>query len=422
MTPLKESKDPKLNHYLPGPRFAQILRVVYNRGLLMDLAAIQAALRERNIDAWLFYDHHHRDPIAYRVLGLPEGLMVTRRWFYLVPAEGEPVKLVHKIEAGHLDSIPGKKLQYSGWQELFDNLKAMLSLQRDIAMQYSPNNIVFYVSLVDGGTIDLLRGLGKNIVSSADLVAQFEATWSEAQIKTHFAARDAIDAITAAAFQEIGRRARNGGTTEHGIQQWFMEAFRRENLVTDDPPIVAVNANAGNPHYEPRADRSAPIREGDLVLLDVWGKKNTAGAVYYDITWMGFVGGAASGRMREIFEIVRDARDAGVRTVVDAVATGRRIAGWEVDRATRGHIQKAGYGDYFVHRTGHSIGIDVHANGANMDDLEIHDERQILPNSCFSIEPGIYLPEFGVRSEVNVLVRAKSAEVTGKIQREIVTI
>ena len=388
----------------------------------MDLSAIQAALCERNIDAWLFYDHHHRDPIAYRVLGLPAGLMVTRRWFYLVPAEGEPVKLVHKIEAGHLDTLPGRKQQYAGWQELFDSLKTMLASYRDIAMQYSPNNIVFTISLVDGGTIELLRGLGKNVVSSADLVALFEATWSEEQIRSHFAARDAIDQITAAAFQEIGRRVRNGGAKEHEIQQWFVEAFRREDLVTDDPPIVAVNANAGNPHYEPRADHPMPIREGDLVLLDVWGKKNSPGAVYYDITWVGFVGAAPSGRMHEVFAIVRDARDAGVKTVLDAINSGRRIAGWEVDRATRGHIQKAGYGDYFIHRTGHSIGTDVHANGANMDDLEIHDERQILPNSCFSIEPGIYLPEFGVRSEVNVLVRAKSAEVTGEIQREIVTI
>jgi Xaa-Pro aminopeptidase len=388
----------------------------------MDLAAIQAALRERNIDAWLFYDHHHRDPIAYRVLGLPAGMMVTRRWFYLVPAEGEPIKLVHKIEAGHLDTLPGKKLQYSGWQELFEQLKTMLAVYRDLAMQYSPNNSVFTVSLVDGGTIDLLRGLGKNIVSSADMVALFEATWSEEQIKTHFAARDSIDAIVADAFQEIGKRVRNGGTTEHEIQQWFMEAFGRENLVTDDPPIVAVNSNAGNPHYEPRADHPVPIREGDLVLLDVWGKKNTPGAVYYDITWVGFVGAAPSARMREVFDVVRDARDAGVKIVVDAVDAGRRIAGFEVDKATRGHIQKAGFGEYFIHRTGHSIGTDVHANGANMDDLEIHDERQILPNSCFSIEPGIYLPEFGVRLEVNVLVRPKSAEVTGKIQREIVNI
>jgi Xaa-Pro aminopeptidase len=388
----------------------------------MDLAAIQSALRERNIDAWLFYDHHHRDPIAYRVLGLPASLMVTRRWFYLVPAEGEPVKLVHKIEAGHLDSVPGKRHQYSGWQELFDKLKSILANYRDLAMQYSPNNIVFTISLVDGGTIDLLRGLGKNVVSSADLVAQFESTWSEAQIQSHFAARDSIDSLVAAAFQEIGSRVRNGGTQEHEIQQWFMEAFGRENLLTDDPPIVAVNANAANPHYEPHASHPVPIREGDLILLDVWGKKDTPDSVYYDITWMGFVGGSPSGRMHEIFQIGREARDAGVKTVLEAINSGRRIAGWEVDRATRGHIQKAGYGDYFIHRTGHSIGTDVHSNGANMDDLEIHDERQILPNSCFSIEPGIYLPEFGVRSEVNVLVRAKSAEVTGKIQREIVNI
>jgi Xaa-Pro aminopeptidase len=289
-------------------------------------------------------------------------------------------------------------------------------------MQYSPNNIVFTISLVDGGTIELLRGLGKNVVSSADLIAQFEATWSEEQIKTHFAARDSVDSIVAAAFKEIGLRARSGGTTEHEIQQWFLEAFRRENLLTDDPPIVAVNANSGNPHYEPRADHPVPVREGDLVLLDVWGKKNTPGAVYYDVTWMGFVGKAPSDRMREVFEIVRDARDAGVKAVTDAINAGRRIAGWEVDRATRGHIKKKGYGDYFIHRTGHSIGADVHANGANMDDLEIHDERQILPNSCFSIEPGVYLPEFGVRSEINMLVRHKSAEVTGNIQREIVTI
>ncbi len=388
----------------------------------MNLPAIQSALRERNIDAWLFYDHHHRDPIAYRVLGLPTDQMVTRRWFYLVPAQGQPLKLVHKIEAGHLDSLPGEKRKYSGWQELFDSLKSILAPYRDIAMQYSPNNIVFTISLVDGGTIDLLRGLGKNVVSSADLVAQFEATWTEEQINTHFAARDAIDAITAEAFKEIGRRVRTDGTTEHEIQQWFMEAFRRENLVTDDPPIVAVNANAGNPHYEPRADHPVPIRSGDLVLLDVWAKKNTPGAVYYDITWVGFVGKAATGRMHQVFEVVRDARDAGVKAVVDAINSGRRIAGWEVDRATRNHIKQNGFGEYFIHRTGHSIGTEVHSNGANMDDLEIHDERQILPNSCFSIEPGIYLPEFGVRSEVNVLVRAKSAEVTGNIQREIVTI
>lgn len=388
----------------------------------MDLPAIQAALREQKIDGWLFYDHHHRDPIAYRLLGLPQSLMVTRRWFYLIPAQGQPAKLVHKIEAGHLDSLPGTKQQYSGWQELQSGLRRMLSRVTNLAMQYSPNNLVFYVSLVDAGTVELIRGMGKNIVSSGDLVARFEATWTDDQIKTHFAARDAIDAITAEAFKEIGRRVRNGGTNEYQMQQWFMEAFRRENLVTDDPPIVAVNANSGNPHYEPHAENSAAIREGDFVLLDVWAKKSSPGAVYYDITWTGFVGKSPSDKMREIFEIVRKARDAGVETVKQAISAGRPLAGWEVDRTTRAQIQKAGFGDYFIHRTGHSIGTEVHANGANMDDLEIHDERRILPNSCFSVEPGIYLPEFGVRSEVNVLVRRNSAEVTGRIQSEIVII
>jgi len=382
----------------------------------MNLSAIQSALRERNIDAWLFYDHHRRDPIAYRVLGLPDNLMVTRRWYYLVPAEGEPTKLVHKIEAGHLDSLPGIKKRYSAWQELFEVLKTMLANHRDIAMQYSPNNIVFTVSLVDAGTIDMIRGMGKNVVSAADLIALFEATLSDEQIKTHFAARDLIDPITKAAFQEIGRRVRNGGTTEHEMQQWIMEAFARDGLITDDPPIVAANANSGNPHYEPSADHPVRLREGDFVLLDIWAKQNKPGAAYYDITWTGVIGKAPSDRQREVFEVVRNGRNAGVEKVKNAIAAGQPICGWEVDRVTRDQIKQAGFGEYFIHRTGHSIGTEVHSNGANMDDLEIHDERRILPNTLFFIEPGVYLPEFGVRSEVNVLVRPKGAEVTGKIQ------
>ncbi len=388
----------------------------------MELSAIQAALRDSKFDGWLFYDHHHRDPIAYRVLGLPDGMMVTRRWYYLIPAKGEPIKLVHKIESGHLDSLPGSKLQYSGWQDLFEKLNTVLAGCTTVAMQYSPNNLVFTISLVDAGTIDLIRSFGKTIVSSGDLVARFESTWSDDQIKTHFAAGKAIDAITAAAFKQIGKRVRNGGTTEYEMQQWILNAFAQEDIVAHDAPIVAVNANSGNPHYEPHAAGSAPIREGDLVLLDIWGKKSTPDAVYYDITWVGFVGPSPSTRMREVFEVVRQARDAGVKTVTDGIASGKPLAGWQVDQAARNTIQQAGFGDYFIHRTGHSIGTDVHSNGANMDDLEIHDERLIQPNSCFSVEPGVYLPEFGVRLEVDVLVRPGSAEVTGKIQTEIVII
>jgi Xaa-Pro dipeptidase len=387
----------------------------------MDLKAIQSALHERGIDAWLFYDHHHRDPIAYKVLDLPETLMVTRRWFYVIPREGEPVKLVHRIEAGHLDSLPGSKREYSAWRELWDNLQAMLVKFRTVAMQYSPNNSIPYIGLVDAGTGELVRSFGKEIVSSGDLVARFEAAWSEEQIASHYAARDAIDAIVPEVFKEIGRRARSGPVTEYEIQQWIAEAFRRADIVTEDLPIVGVNANSGNPHYEPKAQGSATIKPGDFVLLDIWGKKNTPNAVYYDITWTGVIG-VPTVKQVEIFEIVSGARDAGIRKVQEAFAGKRRIAGWEVDLATREHITNAGYGQYFVHRTGHSIGVTVHGNGANMDNLETKDEREIIPNTCFSIEPGIYLPEFGVRSEVNVLIHNGAAEVTGRIQRELVLI
>jgi Xaa-Pro aminopeptidase len=276
---------------------------------------------------------------------------------------------------------------------------------------------------VDAGTIELVRSFGVNVVSSGDLVSRFEATWSEEQVRSHFAARDIIDRITEEAFLEIGRRVRSGGTHEFEIQQWIEEAFRREGLTNEnDPAIVAVNSNSGNPHYSPSAESSQPIREGDFVLLDIWGKLQTPGAVYYDITWTGFVGKSPSARHRQVFEVVREARDVGVKTVQSAMAAGRPLAGWQVDEATRNHISRAGFGQYFIHRTGHSIATSVHGNGPNMDNLETRDERAILPTTCFSIEPGIYLPEFGVRSEVDVLVRPGAAEVTGRIQREIVTI
>ncbi len=388
----------------------------------MKLAEIQAALRSRNLGAWLFYDHHRRDPIAYRVLGLPESLFVTRRWFYLLPAEDEPRKLVHRIESHHLDSLPGTKQAYSSYQELGDSLRTMLRPYKTVAMQYSPMNMVPYIGLVDAGTLEMVRSCGVEVATSGDLVSLFEATWSEEQIATHFAAQRAVDEIVAAAFQEIGRRVRGGGTNEFEIQQWIEEAFRRENLTDeDDPPIVAVNEHSGDPHYAPSSARSAPIREGDFVLLDVWAKKQTPGAVYYDVTWTGSLG-APSGRHSEIFAAVLAARDAGVRTVQQAIAAKQKICGWQVDAATRATVAQKGYADKFVHRTGHSIGTSVHGNGANMDNLETRDEREILPNSCFSIEPGIYLPEFGVRSEVDVLVRNGAAEVTGKIQQEIVII
>jgi len=388
----------------------------------MNLPAIQAALRERKFDAWLFYDHHHRDPLAYTILGLPEKMHVTRRWYYLVPANGEPVKLNHRVEPKHLESLPGKQLHYGPWPEMHQKLREILAPYKRVAMQYSPNNNIMYVSLVDGGTLELLRGFGVDVASSADLVAQFEATLTAEQIAMHFDARDKVDPIMQAAFREIGQRVRNGGWDEYGVQQWLGEAFKRENLVWDDLPIVGVNENAGNPHYSPQPSTSKPIRQGDWVLLDMWAKVNKPGAVYYDITWTGFVGEAPSDRHREIFNIVTGARNVGINTVKDAFTAKRKIMGWEVDAAVRAHIEKAGYGQYFVHRTGHSIGTEVHGNGANIDNLETKDEREIIPNTLFSIEPGIYLPEFGVRAEIDMLIRNGSAEVTGKIQNEIVII
>lgn len=383
---------------------------------------IQAVLRDRQIDAWLFCDHHHRDAVAYRILGLPESLMVSRRWFYLIPAQGEPIKLLHRIEPFHLDSLPGKKNTYAPWQEFVGQLRDMLSGVHTVAMQFSPNNMIFTVSVVDAGTVDLIRSFGKSVVSSADLIAQFEATWTEEQIESHFSARDSIDSIVAALFPEVGRRVRNGGANEFEIQQWLVEAFRRESLVADGPPIVAVNQNSSNPHYVPSAESFQPIVEGDVFLLDIWGKKNTPGAVYYDISWVGYVGKSLPDRVGKIFDIVRRSRDAGINKVKTTIAGGQKLAGWEVDKAARDVLETAGYGAYLNNRVGHSIGTEVHGNGPNMDNFESHDEREVLPHSCFSIEPGIYLPEFGLRSEVNMLVRRGAAEVTGRIQQEMILI
>jgi Xaa-Pro dipeptidase len=336
--------------------------------------------------------------MAYRILGLPDSLMVSRRWFYLGPAHGDPVKLVHQIEPLNLDSLPGTKHFYGSRQEFVDRAREMLSGLSDVAMQFSPNNMLFALSVVDAGTVDLIRSFGKNVVTSANLVAQFEASWTAEQIESHFSARDSIDAIMGAAFLEIGRRARSGGASELEIQQWLLEALQRDNLVTDSPPIVAVNENSGNPHYGVSSANTAPIRPGDLVLLDVWGKRNTPHAVYYDISWVGFVGSSRPSRVEEIFQIVRRARDAAIERVRTSIACGRTLYGWEVDQAARDVLDEAGYGTYLNNRVGHSIGTQVHGNGANMDNFESHDDREIIPNTCFSIEAGIYLPEFGLRA------------------------
>jgi len=384
-----------------------------------DIAGIQRDLRNAKIDGWLFYDFRGRDPIAHRILALPEGLR-TRRWFYFVPAKGTPKKLVHKIEAQSLAAVPGDTLYFSAQEELRGNLKKMLGRAKTVAMQYSAKNAIPYVSMVDAGTIELVRGAGAKVVSSADLVQKFEACWSQAQLDSHMAAGRAIDKIVQQAFSLAAQSVREKrNLTEYELQQWIRKRFEEEGLMTEEGPDVAVNQNASDPHYAPAREASATIKEGDLLLLDVWGKQKTPGSVYYDITWVGYLGARVPEKYAKIFQVVCEARNAAVKLIQERVRAGKALQGWQVDQAARRVVEKAGYGKYFFHRTGHNIGQSVHGNGVNMDGLETHDARHLIAQTCNSVEPGIYLPEFGVRSEVDVYIDEKEARVTGAMQNEI---
>jgi Xaa-Pro dipeptidase len=384
----------------------------------MDLAKIQAALREQGVDGWLFYDHHHRDPIAYRILGLSETLHVSRRWYYLIPAEGDPRKLTHRVESGKLSALPGSGAFYSSWQELEKELSAMLEPFKTLAMQYSPRNAIMYVSMVDAGTIEVLREMGKTILSSADLVSRFEAVLTAEQVATHYQAQKAIDGILNEAWKYIAAGPRN----EFEVMVWLREAMRRAGIAEGYGPNVSVNTNSSDSHYEPTSANTRPINKGDFLLIDIWGRMDRPEACFYDITWTGVVGREPTEREREIFSLVAQARDAAIRTIQEAFSAGKPIAGWQADDAARGVIRAAGFADYFTHRTGHSISTETHGNGANLDNLETHDERLILPYTCFSVEPGIYLPEFGVRSEINMLTEPGKAVVTGPIQTDLLRI
>lgn len=387
-----------------------------------DINAIQADLRAAKLDGWLFYDFRGRDPIAHGILQLPPG-MRTRRWYYFVPAKGTPRKLVHKIETESLAALPGDTLFYAEQEELRKNLGKLLGRAKNVAMQYSPKNEIPYVAMVDAGTVELVRSAGAKVVSSADLVQKYEATWSAEQLESHLAAGAAIDRIVREGFQLAAKNTRDKRTfTEFDLKQWFLKEFEAANLTADNGPDIAVGPHASDPHYGPTADSASPIREGDLLLLDVWGKTKTAGSVYYDITWVGYLGARVPEKMAKIFGIVREARDKSIELIQSRVAAGKPLQGWEVDKAARKVIEKAGYGKYFFHRTGHSIGQTVHGNGVNMDGLETHDVRHLIPKTCTSIEPGIYLPEFGVRSEVNMYIGDKEARVTGAIQKEVLAL
>jgi Xaa-Pro aminopeptidase len=389
----------------------------------MHIEDIQAALREEHLDGWLFFDHHQRDPLAYRILKLNPKAVASRRWYYFIPAHGDPKGLVHAIEPGVLAGLPGDIRMYSSWPAQIEGLQRLLAGSRKIAMQYSPNCAIPYVSLVDGGTLDLVRSAGVEVATSANLVQLFEARWTAQQLEMHLEAGRRVDRVRADAFRKIAADlAANLTITEWDINRFIRAGFETSGMVTDHGPIVAVNANMSNPHYEPEPQGSRQIRQGDAVLIDMWAKLDQPASVFYDITWTGYCGVSPPSALQNIFEVVRGARDRAVQRVLDAIPRGEPIQGFQVDDAARTYIKDQGFGEYFIHRTGHSIGEEVHGTGANMDNLETHDERRIIAGTCFSVEPGVYLPEFGIRSEVNVYVGPTDARVTGEAQEKLVTI
>ena len=390
----------------------------------LDIGAVQKALRADGLDAWLLYDFHGSNPVSYRLAGMGgAGHLATRRWFYLIPQSGEPQALVHAIERYNLDHLPGTKTVYAGRFQLQAGLTKLLNGLKRVAMEYSPNCAIPYVSRVDAGTIELVRSLGVDVVSSGDLIQQFEARWNDAAIATHRAASEKLYRIKDQAFEEVARRLKDGiATTEYDIQQKMVGWFKDEELIAESAPCVSAQENAGNPHYLATTAAHRVIRKDELVLLDLWGKLEPAESVYADITWIGFTGPNIPERMSNAFGAICGARDAAVTTVQDAARAGREVRGFEADQAARRVLIDAGYEEAILHRTGHSLGEQVHGNGAHLDDYETHDERRLLPGSGFTIEPGLYFKDFGVRTEINMVWTANGPEVTGPRQKAILSL
>jgi len=376
---------------------------------------IQSALAEAGLDGWFFACFQNNDPIGLDLLGLAgEGKLVSRRCYYLIPREGEPRKLVHAIEPAMLDHLPGSKTVYLPWQKHREELTRLVSGFPRLAVQYSPNNELPTVSRLDAGTVDLLRAAGVEPVSSADLAQLFAATWSAEQLEGHRRANVHLHRIALEAFNRVTEALRRGdGIDEYAVQRFILDAFDLAGLWTESDPIVGVNAHSADPHYQPGPEKTARILPGDFLLIDLWAKEKQAGSVYADICWVGVCAAAPTDRQQEVFTAVAGARDAAW-DLVRSRYPHQPVRGFEVDDAARGFIEKAGYGDLFIHRTGHSIGTSDHGQGANMDNLETHDTRQLLPMTGFSIEPGIYISgDFGVRSEINVALTRDAAEITG---------
>ena len=390
---------------------------------MFDLERIQSALAELNVDAWLLYDFRNSNILARRVLQIPDDQMGSRRFFYCIPREGEPHKLVHRIESGALDHLPGGKTIYLKWQELEAGIESLVSGSSRVAMEYSPRNANPYISRVDAGTVELVRSFGPEIIPSGDLIQSFEATWDDEQWAMHQEAAVHTNAAFDVAWGFIAEQVRSSGAVEElAVRDRIMQHFADNSMTTYHPPIVGVGPNGGDPHYETGEGENTTIREGDFVLIDLWAKMDRPRSVYSDLTRTGFVGTEVPEQYTKVFNFVAAARDAAIDYVKQACEAGRPLQGWEVDDACRAVIEGAGYGEFYVHRTGHSIGQEVHGNGANIDNLETREERLVMKQTCFSIEPGIYLPEFGVRSEVDVFVDADGqVHVTGgQLQTEVV--
>jgi Xaa-Pro dipeptidase len=394
----------------------------------LNIAAVQAALAGDGLDGWLLYDFRGINPIAADVTGAGRqgGHLATRRWYYLIPAIGEPRSLVHAIEPHALAHLPGATSRYAGKDQLADGLSQLLTGMHRLAMEYSPGCAIPYISRIDAGTLELVQRSGPaglEVVSSGDLVQRFSAVWDGQATASHRTASDRLHRVKDRAFEAIARLTRGGATTtEYAIQQLMVGWFKEEQLTSDSVPNVSASENAGNPHYLPTASAFRTIGGEELVLLDLWGKLDQPGAMYADITWMGYTGRRAPDRFVRAFDAVRAARDAAIALVQTGAREGRDLRGWEVDRAASTVLRDAGYGDRILHRTGHSLGESVHGNGVNMDDYETHDDRRLLPGTGFTIEPGVYFPDFGERSEINMIMGTRDAVVTGPLQTEILAL
>jgi len=390
----------------------------------MRLEEIQQALHDAGLGGWLFFDFHHRDPMAYNILGLDIGKQTSRRWFYLIPAEGEPIKLSHRVEPTRLDPLPGKQEWYLAWTELHSQLKKILEGRGKIAMQYSPMCNIPYVSVVDAGTIELVRSTGVEVVSSADLVQTFEATLDEAGFQSHRETGVLVQGIKDEAYDLIGKAlVQSGKLTEYDVREFILARFSEAGLTSDGAsPIVGFNDHPADPHFEPKQDGAYALHHGDTILIDLWARRIDPVGVYYDVTWCGFAGQQPPAQYVEIWDVVCRARDAPIGLVRTRLEAGDECRGFEVDEACRKVVIDAGYGKEFLHRTGHSIGTEVHGNGANIDNLETRDSRRIVPGICFSIEPGIYLAgRMAVRTEVDLFITPDgSVEVCGPIQQDLI--